>query len=353
MLAIPVPFIVSMLIGLLAITLYVRFSQQVKATCLFLGLCSATTAMVGLRWTFDLGVFSIVPLILASIIPIVAWYTFVHTSRDQGFLSIKHFIVPLFVVGSAVTQPWFALPLDEVLTLMYVGYGVALIRFSTKETTLINISLGNWEAVQKAECIAGWTLIFSALVDTFISLDFTFNQGEFSVYILTATHLILLPVLSVAVVVVGINTPVSEASSSVKIEKSSEDTVNPSVMTKERAQDITSMLDVLIRRHSLYLDPELTLSKLTRKLGVPAKQISIAVNQIHEKNISKLINEYRIEHAKHSLITSQDSITQIFMNSGFQTKSNFNREFLRITGMVPSEYRKSNLDHSKSLSSAL
>jgi len=94
-----------------------------------------------------------------------------------------------------------------------------------------------------------------------------------------------------------------------------------------------------------HLDPELTLSKLTRKLGVPAKQISIAVNQVHEQNISKLINEYRINHAKQSLLTSQDTITQIFMNSGFQTKSNFNREFLRMTQMTPSEFRKNKADH--------
>ncbi|CED71606.1 helix-turn-helix domain-containing protein [Aliivibrio wodanis] len=340
MLAIPVPFVVSMLLGLLAITLYTRFSQQVKAACLFLGLCAATTAMVGLRWMFEVSAFSIVQLILASIIPITAWYTFVHVSREQGFLSIKHFITPLFVIVSAVTQPWLELPLDEVLTLMYIAYGVALIRFSTKETTLINISLGSWEEVQKAESIAGWTLIFSALVDTFISWDFSFNQGELSLYILTAAHLILLPILSIAVVVAGVNTPVKETSQLLRMENKTKEPTNTLVMTKERAQEITSMLDVLIRQHSLYLDPELTLSKLTRKLGVPAKQISIAVNQIHGQNISKLINGYRIEHAKHSLATSQDSITQIFMSSGFQTKSNFNREFLRIMGMAPSEYRK-------------
>ncbi|MGB2146770.1 MAG: helix-turn-helix domain-containing protein, partial [Vibrio toranzoniae] len=101
------------------------------------------------------------------------------------------------------------------------------------------------------------------------------------------------------------------------------------------------------RQDSLYLDPELTLSKLTRKLGIPAKQISIAVNQVHKKNISKLINKYRIDHAKHALITSQDTITQVFMNSGFQTKSNFNREFSTMTGMTPSEYRKSKEKHNK------
>lgn len=347
MLAIPVPFIVSMLLGLLAIILYARLSQQTKVASMFLGLCSATTAMVGLRWTFGLEFFSIAQPILASTIPVAAWYAFAHANRDLGFLPIKHFVAPLLVVVSSITQPWLALPLDEILTLTYIIYGIALLRFSSTEAALINVSLGNWEGVKKAESIAGWVLIFSAFVDTFMSLDLTFNQGELSLYILTAAHLVLLPVLSIAVVVTGINTPITNGEKSKEMNGANDEPLSPALMTSERAKEITSMLDSKIRQDSLYLDPELTLSKLTRKLGIPAKQISIAVNQVHKKNISKLINKYRIDHAKHALITSQDTITQVFMNSGFQTKSNFNREFSTMTGMTPSEYRKSKEKHNK------
>lgn len=347
MLAIPVPFIVSMLLGLLAIILYARLSQQTKVASMFLGLCSATTAMVGLRWTFGLEIFSIAQPILASTIPVAAWYAFAHANRDLGFLPIKHFVAPLVVVVSSITQPWLALPLDEILTLTYIIYGIALLRFSSTEAALINVSLGNWEGVKKAESIAGWVLIFSAFVDTFMSLDLTFNQGELSLYILTAAHLVLLPVLSIAVVVTGINTPITNGEKSKEMNGANDEPLSSALMTSERAEAITSMLDSKIRQDSLYLDPELTLSKLTRKLGIPAKQISIAVNQVHKKNISKLINKYRIDHAKHALITSQDTITQVFMNSGFQTKSNFNREFSTMTGMTPSEYRKSKEKHNK------
>ena len=347
MLAIPVPFIVSMLLGLLAIILYARLSQQTKVASMFLGLCSATTAMVGLRWTFGLEIFSIAQPILASTIPVAAWYAFAHANRDLGFLPIKHFVAPLLVVVSSITQPWLALPLDEILTLTYIIYGIALLRFSSTEAALINVSLGNWEGVKKAESIAGWVLIFSAFVDTFMSLDLTFNQGELSLYILTAAHLVLLPVLSIAVVVTGINTPITNGEKSKEMNGANDEPLSSALMTSERAEEITSMLASKIRQDSLYLDPELTLSKLTRKLGIPAKQISIAVNQVHKKNISKLINKYRIDHAKHALITSQDTITQVFMNSGFQTKSNFNREFSTMTGMTPSEYRKSEEKHNK------
>ena len=129
MLAIPVPFVVSMLLGLLAITLYVRFSSQARAACLFLSLCATTTAMVGLRWTFEFTAFSIAQPILASTIPIAAWYTFVESIREKRTPWVYHGIAPLLVVISVVTQPWFELPLDEVLTLIYVAYGIAFDSF--------------------------------------------------------------------------------------------------------------------------------------------------------------------------------------------------------------------------------
>ncbi len=342
MLAIPVPFVVSMLLGLLAVTLYIRLAEQAKVASLFLALCAMTTAMVGLRWTFDFKLFSILQPILASIIPIAAWYTFSCSSSTKASLTYKHFIAPLFVTISANAQPWLALPLDEVITLIYVGYGVALIRSSHQEQVLLNISLGSWEGVKKAGKVAGWMLLFSAVVDSLISLDFALNQGRLSQYILTGAHLILLPVLSIAVAVVGINTSLADDSISESTHREREESKEPSTpsMSEKRAREITSLLDARVRQDSLFLDPELTLAKLTRKLGIPAKQISIAVNQVYKHNISKLINQYRIEHAKHALVFTQESITQIFMNSGFQTKSNFNREFSRVTGMTPSEFRR-------------
>ena len=91
----------------------------------------------------------------------------------------------------------------------------------------------------------------------------------------------------------------------------------------------------------MFKDPDLSLNRLARKLGIPARKISSAVNQTHNENISKVINAYRVEYAKILLKQSDETITDIFLNSGFQTKSNFNREFSRVTGQTPSEFRSS------------
>ncbi len=75
------------------------------------------------------------------------------------------------------------------------------------------------------------------------------------------------------------------------------------------------------------------------KVGKFTKQISSAVNLVRQQSIPRVINEYRIAHARQALLNTDESITQILMNAGFQTKSNFNREFQRITGLTPSQFR--------------
>lgn len=338
MLAIPVPFVVSMLLTLLAVILYVRIGKQAKTVCLFLALCASTTTMVGLRWTFDVAAFSYAQPILASLIPVFAWYTFTRASSGLNTISYLHLLGPTLVIVSVATQSVLDLPLDAFLSGTYLFYGLTLVRYSSQDTLLINVTLSNWEGVKRAENIAGWMLLFSALIDMFLSLDFAVNQGVFSQYILTVGHLVMLPVLSFAVVIVGVNTPSTETAS--KLSGIDDQKAYPPLITDERTKEIIELLDKNIRDKGIYLDPDLTLSRLSRKLGVPAKQISIAVNLVHKKNISKLINEYRIEHAKQELTHTDNTITHVFMNSGFQTKSNFNREFFRVVNMTPSEYRK-------------
>ena len=86
-----------------------------------------------------------------------------------------------------------------------------------------------------------------------------------------------------------------------------------------------------------YLDPELSLSKLSRKLGVPVKQLSEAINKVTGENVSRYINAARINEAK-AVLSSGENVTSAMLSSGFNTKSNFNREFLRVAGVSPSEW---------------
>ena len=80
------------------------------------------------------------------------------------------------------------------------------------------------------------------------------------------------------------------------------------------------------------------LARLARRLGLPAKVLSAAVNRTAGENISRHVNARRIRHAC-DLLGQGENVTAAMLASGFNTKSNFNREFLRVTGKTPSVFR--------------
>jgi AraC-like DNA-binding protein len=63
------------------------------------------------------------------------------------------------------------------------------------------------------------------------------------------------------------------------------------------------------------------------------------VNTVVGQNVSQYVNSFRIAEACDLLENTEKSITEIMFDVGFQTKSNFNREFRRITDMTPKDWR--------------
>lgn len=236
-----------------------------------------------------------------------------------------------------------------MLTLLYVGYGIALIRASFKTSNLPEqVRLSDIDNALKAERIAGAILLMSAMIDGALAVDFSFFAGEHALIILAIDHAVLLPMLSVAVIMMSLSMAPSvneEASDqnekTTPVEESKDKPQHP--LTDDEVKDIIHKIDVLLSTKEVFLDPDLTLDRLARKACIPARQISAAINQVYGRNISQIVNEYRIERAKTLLLTTDKAITQIYLDSGFQTKSNFHREFSRVTQQTPSAFRRTNM----------
>ncbi len=85
----------------------------------------------------------------------------------------------------------------------------------------------------------------------------------------------------------------------------------------------------------------ITLTQAAKKLGVPARQLSMATNHVYGNSFSVYLNDRRIEEAKELLLAAPDRpIIDVMQEAGFSSKSNFNKEFLRVTGKSPSQYRQ-------------
>jgi AraC-like DNA-binding protein len=92
-----------------------------------------------------------------------------------------------------------------------------------------------------------------------------------------------------------------------------------------------------------FLNPNLNLPQLAKDLEIPSYQLSQVLNKNIELNFFDFINSYRVEEIKAKMADSKYdnlSLLGIAFESGFNTKSAFNRVFKKITGLTPSEYKK-------------
>jgi len=120
-----------------------------------------------------------------------------------------------------------------------------------------------------------------------------------------------------------------------------------STLQDDRAELLLRRLLELFQSEKPYLDPELSLDALSRKLSIPPKHLSQIVNQQLGRNFNDWINGWRVEEAKRRLVDQKHghlSIVAIGEASGFRSKSTFNAAFRRETSMTPSEFRRQRPD---------
>ena len=103
-------------------------------------------------------------------------------------------------------------------------------------------------------------------------------------------------------------------------------------------------LDALMKDKNIYTDSNLTLARVARRLSVPVRDVSIAINRITGENFSRYINGFRVRHAQDALHETELPITEVMFDAGFVSKSSFNTEFRRITGRTPSQFRSGKED---------
>lgn len=95
-----------------------------------------------------------------------------------------------------------------------------------------------------------------------------------------------------------------------------------------------------------YLISSLTLPQLASNLEIPSHHLSKVINENFESNFFDFINKYRIEEVKAKLANpkfNNFSLLGIALDSGFNSKSAFNRVFKKITGLTPSKYKETTL----------
>ncbi|WP_299258561.1 helix-turn-helix domain-containing protein [uncultured Aquimarina sp.] len=111
----------------------------------------------------------------------------------------------------------------------------------------------------------------------------------------------------------------------------------------EELETLKKELEDLMVHKKIYLNNELTLKDLSKELDTSTNNVSWLLNNIHKCSFYDYINKYRVqefiskiqkgEHFSHTILA-------LSLDSGFNSKSTFNKAFKMIKNDTPSNYIK-------------
>jgi AraC-like DNA-binding protein len=328
---IPLPFVVALLLMALFVVL-LRRDEDAPPNLPFLGLiagCAAQSVLAGLRWGYGIESAGWLRPVVAAALPALLSASFGALTRMEGSrVGIWPHAFPVgLVAGLLVIRPT---AVDGVLIAIYVIYGVALLWVGRSGPDVLGQArldgaAGAWRALQ----MGGGALLASAVVDGIVVWDLVWRQGRHAATIVGVANVGALFMLGMSAYLAGLARPSTEAA----------ELVIPVPPGAGNLDDVAATVDALMRDQQLYRDVNLNLNRLARRAGIPARRISSAVNRTHGRNVSQYINSHRIAEACRRLETTDEPVTSVMFDVGFQTKSNFNREFRRITGKSPVAWR--------------
>jgi AraC-like DNA-binding protein len=335
MISIPLPHVVALFLLVVLFAMGRNGELSRRENWPFIALITAymlQSVLIGLRWGYDM--LAVLPY-QASFAPLIAglaWISFSSLTRPQG-TGVRQIWPHLLPAAAAVAIVAFAH--EFIGPFIVLAYGAALLWLGWSGTDrLVVARLDGALRSLMAMRLTGAALIASGLSDIAINLDLAWSGGRYSVAVIAAGNVIMLLALGLAAFAANEGRSLEEGS------ETPPEMQPAAVAPSEQEAEIAASVERLMRESELYRDMELNLGKIARRLRQPSRSISNAINRVHGVSVSQYVNGLRVAAACRLLDETEDSITSVIYASGFMTKSNFNREFNRVTGMTPSDWRR-------------
>ncbi len=110
----------------------------------------------------------------------------------------------------------------------------------------------------------------------------------------------------------------------------------------KKAEDLKRRLQQMMEEEELYLEPDLTIHDLARRLDEKSGKLSQLFSQYMHTSFYELVNTYRTEHVMTRMKDSAFggyTILDLAYEAGFNSKASFNSFFKKYTGTTPSSFR--------------
>lgn len=348
MIQFPLPLFVSFV--LIAMALFVSWKHKnERLNVPFLALIivvALQTFIVGLRWGFGIRFFAILIPPISAVVPSLVYCgvaTLVRHDLRPRIQLAAHALGVLAIVVLMIVSPK---AVDLALIALFSGYSFAiLLLMRSGSDSLYLESFETAGSAYRSIVFAAFSLLFYAILDAIVFFEVSFASQQNAMWVITVGNISLLIIMGVAAANIGQTAGTQPEAEPARAAvpgspmTAQADTGAEIVYRPEELEKVIADIETLLVTKSLFRDVGLNLDRLARRLAIPARMVSVAINQRRSKNVSQFVNEFRIAEACTLLRTTSQSVTDVMFNVGFQTKSNFNREFRRVTGMTPVQWR--------------
>lgn len=99
-------------------------------------------------------------------------------------------------------------------------------------------------------------------------------------------------------------------------------------------------IDAIVRRITDHVAEPIPMADVAAGLGMSESRFSRFFKRATGNSFTDFVNRVRINNACHLLMQTDHFVTDICYSVGFNNVANFNRRFLEIKGMTPSEFRR-------------
>lgn len=327
MLSVPLPFLAGLVFVL---TLYrtlkgVETSGSRRYFFAFLALYALQGLIVGLHFGYGVEALAPVQPITAAVMPPLAYLAFRALTAERLERPWLHLAAPL---AAAVAIGFVRDLVDPLLLVIFLAYGIALWRLTTSggNDVMAEAALQRMRPALRAARLTAGLMFFFAVSDAALAV-YTRLYGAADVPL--AVGLMNLGAIAAVIIYYFAPefSPAKPAAAPLAADAAAED------------QAILARVEAALDERELYKNEDLSLAKLARRAGLPARDVSAAVNRATGLNVSQFVNNRRIAEACRLLRETENPVTRIMLDAGFSTKSNFNREFRRVTAMSPAQYR--------------
>ncbi len=107
---------------------------------------------------------------------------------------------------------------------------------------------------------------------------------------------------------------------------------------KNQKKELAQRIEEIMMKDRLFLQPELSLSELSKHLKVNVRELSTAINSAFQLNFNDYINSKRIQAFEEKVQEGENkqfTLLSLAYDCGFNSKATFNRAFKKQKGISP------------------